>query len=147
MGAMDVGFKGDPYFLRSGWGRRAPCHPQRTPNPTDHCLRFRGKRERAGLGVVSTKESRLCWPPPRASLSPPGLKKTVLGSQGAWRRGHRPARAFLTRGAGLRGRRLLPPARSLRLERMPDIRRRAPFPTATPELELQAYLLFKVNCC
>lgn len=103
-----------------------PSREDTTPNsPLPHVQGQQGAS--TGLGVVSTKESRLH----RSQLFPAfsGLEEDRPGlSPRSRRRGHRPARAFLKHGAGLRGRRLLQPAHPPRLGRMQNIIRRPPSP-------------------
>lgn len=98
-----------------------PSREDTTSNSTRHGLTFRDNRERARVwgyfrqrGAVSSG--------PSSSLPSPGWKKRSR------RLGHRPARAFLTHGSGLRGRRLLQPAHPPRLGRMQNIIRRPPSP-------------------
>lgn len=71
-------FKGDPYSLRLGWGRRALCHPARTPQPTRHCLTFRDNGERARVRGWC-RQRRAGSAGPSSSPPPPGLGEDAPG--------------------------------------------------------------------
>lgn len=112
---------------------RSPSFPTRTPHPTCHCptMGTRGEREREGC----TEPALLgfSWTEPESPLSPSSTCFSAWLAGGGGGRGAQASTASLTLTS-----------RS-RLGRTQSTIQPPPFPKASPDPELEAYLLFKVN--